>query len=100
MTETKLVASEVQPGDEIKAEQINNIVADINAINDELANIQLTPGPKGDKGDTGPKGEKGDTGAQGPAGKDGKDGFGTEAQYNDIIARLKALETPATLPEG
>ena len=55
-------------------------------------------GPKGDKGDPGvdgaegPQGPKGDPGADGA---DGADGFGTEAQYNDIIARLEALETPA-----
>ena len=46
-------------------------------------------GAQGPKGDTGAKGAKGDTG---PAGTDGADGFGTEAQYNDIIARLEALE--------
>ena len=46
-------------------------------------------GPAGPQGDAGVKGAKGDTGAQGPA---GADGFGTEAQYNDIIARLEALE--------
>ena len=45
-----------------------------------------TAGPKGDKGDTGPQGPKGDTGPK------GADGFGTKAQYDDIIARLKALE--------
>ena len=55
-------------------------------------------GPKGDKGDPGvdgaegPQGPKGDPGADGA---DGADGFGTEAQYNDIIARLEALETAA-----
>ncbi|MFB3900403.1 hypothetical protein ACES2D_12845 [Bacillus amyloliquefaciens] len=43
-------------------------------------------GPKGDKGDPGPQGPKGDTGPK------GADGFGTKAQYDDIIARLKALE--------
>lgn len=37
----------------------------------------------------GPKGEKG---ADGSDGTNGKDGFGTEEQYNDIIARLTALE--------
>ena len=37
-------------------------------------------------------GKQGPKGAQGPA---GADGFGTEAQYNDIIARLDALEAPA-----
>ena len=46
------------------------------------------------------KGERGEQGLQGPAGQDGTngtdgaDGFGTEAQYNDIIARLEALENP------
>lgn len=45
------------------------------------------------------KGEKGATGANGAPGKDGSDGFGTEAQYNDIIARLEALEATQT-PEG
>lgn len=34
----------------------------------------------------GPNGGKGDTGNQGPP------GFGTEAQYNDIISRLETLE--------
>ena len=40
----------------------------------------------------------GKDGAQGPKGEQGvagKDGFGTEAQYNDIIARLAALENAA-----
>jgi len=40
----------------------------------------------------GEKGDKGDKGEQGLPGKDGADGFGTEAQYNDIIARLESLE--------
>lgn len=51
---------------------------------------------KGDTGATGPAGPKGDTGATGatgPKGDPGAAGFGTEAQYNDIIARLEALET-------
>lgn len=51
-------------------------------------------GATGPKGDTGAKGAKGDTGPAGADGADGADGFGTEAQYNDIIARLDALETP------
>jgi len=56
------------------------------------------PGAKGDKGDPGAdgaQGPKGDTGAKGAKGDPGADGFGTEAQYNDIIARLEALENPA-----
>src|SRR5690625_5679910 len=49
------------------------------------------------KGELGEQGLQGPQGEQGPAGQDGTngaDGFGTEAQYNDIIARLEALENP------
>ena len=53
------------------------------------------PGPAGDPGPQGPAGADGAKGATGAAGKDGADGFGTEAQYNDIIARLEALEGAA-----
>ena len=55
-------------------------------------------GPQGPKGDTGAPGTDGADGAQGPkgdkgdTGAPGADGFGTEAQYNDIISRLEALE--------
>lgn len=54
-------------------------------------------GKDGAKGDTGAKGEPGTPGkdgAKGAPGADGADGFGTEEQYNDIISRLEALETP------
>lgn len=53
------------------------------------------PGAKGDTGDTGPKGDKGDTGAKGAKGDPGADGFGTEEQYNELVARIEALESPA-----
>ena len=49
---------------------------------------------KGDKGDKGDTGAAGKDGAKGAPGADGADGFGTEEQYNDIISRLEALETP------
>ena len=58
-------------------------------------------GPKGDTGAAGPKGDpgvagpKGDQGAKGAKGDPGADGFGTEAQYNELVARIEALETPA-----
>lgn len=44
------------------------------------------------KGATGQRGEKGEQGTPGTNGTDGSNGFGTEQQYNDIIARLDALE--------
>lgn len=67
-------------GEILKAEELNH-------IEDGIVNIELTPGPKGERG------EKGETGAKGANGTNGKDGFGTEAQYNAIIARLDELET-------
>ena len=51
-------------------------------------------GPKGDPGTPGADGADGAKGAKGDKGDPGAAGFGTEAQYNDIIARLEALETP------
>lgn len=50
-------------------------------------------GPEGPRGPEGPEGPRGPAGADGTNGADGADGFGTEAQYDDIIARLVALET-------
>ncbi|MGG0667658.1 collagen-like protein [Lederbergia citrisecunda] len=74
--------------------------------------IDGVKGDKGDKGDTGIQGiqgEKGDPGEQGlpgtdgtngTNGQDGADGFGTEQQYNDIIARLDAIESRLDSLEG
>ena len=71
----------------------------MNHIEDGIANIELTPGPKGDKG------EKGDTGATGPAGADAIinklnkiDALTVESAttqqiataFNNLIADLKA----------
>lgn len=50
-----------------------------------------TNGAPGDKGDPGAPGKDGTNGTNGAP---GKDGFGTEAQYNALVARLDALETP------
>lgn len=63
-----------------------------------LIDVAGEKGAKGDKGEpgaAGADGAKGAKGDKGDAGAPGADGFGTEAQYNDIIARLEALEAPA-----
>lgn len=98
----------------------NKIVDAIKEARTNVDEIELTPGPEGPQGPQGeqgseglqgpegPKGAKGDPGAdstvagpegpqgpegpRGPAGADGADGFGTEAQYNDLVARIEALE--------
>ena len=49
-------------------------------------------GPQGEQGIQGEPGTPGEQGEQGIQGPKGADGFATEAQYNDIISRLEALE--------
>ena len=86
----------------ISAENLNKIeqgIADAHAIVAE-------PGPKGDKGDkgdpgeagpkgdAGPQGLKGDPGTPGAKGDKGDPGFPTEEQWNALVARVEALETP------
>jgi len=76
----------------------------LNHIEQGIAGVELTPGPqgpkgaKGDKGDTGAAstvaGPKGDKGDKGDAGAPGTDGFPTESQWDDLVARVVALETP------
>ena len=71
--------------------------AELNRI-EAAGAAKAAQGPKGDKGEPGTPGAdgaKGDKGDQGDPGTPGANGFGTEAQYNDIIARLEALETAA-----
>src|SRR5699024_4449771 len=57
-------------------------------------------GPKGDKGEPGAagakgaKGDKGEPGAAGAKGDKGEPGFPTEEQWNALVARVEALETP------
>ena len=72
------------------------ITADrLNHVEQGIATVELTPGPKGDKGDPGADGARGPEGPEGPAGADGADGadgFPTETQWNDLVARVEALE--------
>ncbi len=49
---------------------------------------------KGDKGDPGDPGEQGPKGDKGDQGDPGADGFPTEAEWNALVARVEALETP------
>jgi hypothetical protein len=73
-------------------------------VEQSIAEIELTPGPKGDKGDKGdkgiqgpkgdkgdqgPVGPKGDQGIQGPAGKDGV--FDPNAEFEDLQTSSKTI---------
>lgn len=74
------------------------ITADaLNKLEQGLADVELTPGPKGDQGEQGPKGDKGDQGDQGPAGADGADGLGFTPAAVAAIAALTSESTAADI---
>src|SRR5690625_1183621 len=97
-------------GAETHVEDHNAVYDAIEEVRTNVDTIELTPGPQGPEGPEGPqgpegpKGDKGDPGEQGPPGEkgakgdkgdpgaDGEDGFPTEAQWNDLVARVEALE--------
>lgn len=79
-------------------------------IEDGIANVELTPGPEGPQGPEGPEGPEGPKGPEGPAGKDGAkgakgdpgpagadgaDGAPTKDEWDDLVARVDALEAGA-----
>lgn len=61
------------------------------ALGGTLPGVEGPPGPEGPEGPQGPDGIQGPEGPQGPA---GNDGFPTEAQWNDLVSRVEALENP------
>ena len=90
--------------------------ANLNKIEQGIADahaIVAEPGPQGPAGPQGPKGDKGEPGAagakgakgdkgdpgtpgtKGDKGDKGEPGFPTEEQWNALVARVEALETPA-----
>ena len=94
--------TEWKSGDVVTAELLNKIEAGVEekaAKGDKGDTGPAGPegprGPKGDTGDTGPRGPKGDTGAAGAKGADGADGAPTQAEWDALVARVTALETPA-----
>lgn len=65
--------------------------ADMNHIENGIANIELTPGPQGETGPQGPEGPKGDTGAQGAQGETGATGpAGAAATITNVTATVDA----------
>ena len=92
----------------INAANLNKIeqgIADAHAIVAEPgpqgpAGPEGPAGPKGDTGEPGTagakgaKGDKGEPGADGAKGDKGDPGFPTEEQWNALVARVDALETP------
>lgn len=56
----------------------------------KLESGEIDPGTEGPQGPEGPEGPQGPEGPEGPA---GADGFPTETQWNDLVARVEALES-------
>ena len=73
-------------GTPITAAELNRIEA--------AGAAKAAKGDKGDKGDKGAPGADGAKGDKGDPGADGADGFPTEAEWNALVARVEALETP------
>lgn len=74
------------------------------ATKEELRNISLTPGPKGDRGEPGPQGVPGETGPQGPIGPPGPKGdSGERGPQGDVGPKgadgLQGLQGPPG-PQG
>lgn len=81
-------------------------MADIELVTKKWLEDNPVQGPKGDKGDKGEPGTPGANGldgadgadgapgAKGDPGEKGADGFPTEVQWNDLVARVEALENP------
>src|SRR5690625_4712529 len=94
--EPKTLADGEDGGTPITAEELNRIeqgIATVETI-EGPEGPQGPEGPERPQGEPGPKGDKCDPGDQGPLGADGADGFPSEAQWNDLVARVEALETP------
>lgn len=71
------------------------------ATKQELQNVALTPGPKGDKGETGERGPQGDVGPQGPQGLQGIQGErGRDGQIGPKGERGEQGPIGLTGPQG
>ena len=71
--------------------------ANLNKIEQGIADahaVVAEPGPQGPAGPKGDTGEPGPAGAKGAKGDKGEPGFPTEEQWNALVARVDALETP------
>lgn len=75
--------------------QDHNLIVDaVKEIRSNVDGIELTPGPEGPAGKDGADGDQGPAGKDGADGADGADGFPSEAEWNALVARVEALETP------
>lgn|SRR5690625_2983892 len=88
-------ASVGAPGDIYLDTDSGDLYKNTNGTWSEEMNLKGPAGADGADGEQGPQGEPGADGLdgeQGPAGQDGADGFPTEEQWNELVARVEAIE--------
>lgn len=94
MAYTKQTWNNDDPATPLSAARLNHVEAGI-------ADIELTPGPEGPQGPAGADGAdgaagaKGDKGDKGDRGDPGTPGAPTQSEWDDLVARVVALENPA-----
>ena len=64
----------------------------LNAIENGIAEIELTPGPKGEKGEAGPQGPQGEAGPAGPQGPQGEQGPQGPQGADAVINKLNKVD--------
>lgn len=64
----------------------------LNAIENGIAEIELTPGPKGEKGEAGPQGPQGEAGPAGPQGPQGEQGPQGPQGADAVINKLDKVD--------
>lgn len=110
--EVSLPSDSAKVGDPTHVEDHNALVSAIKEVRSNVDSIELTPGPQGPEGPAGPEGSQGPAGAdgadgakgpQGPAGPEGPegpqgpagaDGAPSQEDWDALVARVEALETP------
>lgn len=103
----RFISGEGEPGTDVGAPgdvYLNTTTGDLYTNKNGNWTLELNlKGPAGPKGDPGADGKdgadgaagaKGDKGDKGEPGADGADGFPTEEQWNELVARVEALENP------
>lgn len=105
MAYTKQTWNDDDPATPLSAARLNHVEEGIAAKAEKGDKGDPGPeGPQGPQGEPGVDGADGADGAQGPKGDpgadgaDGADGFPTETQWNDLVARVDALDAASGEP--
>ncbi|QQK75089.1 hypothetical protein HUG15_05710 [Salicibibacter cibarius] len=68
------------------------VTGKLDVTDGEIEGVDGGSGERGPEGPQGPPGEDGEQGPPGEDGSDGADGFPSESDWDDLVARVEALE--------